>query len=97
MGHGDRFSGNDVAESAQEWLDYDFTPSEAGEWCEIGVWNPATASDFRDAGVGPDAVVAAADRLTSELDDPTEEYTAGSPIYAACNYDISSSVIIDAV
>lgn len=95
-GHGSRFSGNNVADEAQEWLDHDFTPAKAGGWCEIGVWDAATAAEFRDAGLTPEQVKAAAESLTEGLDDPADEYTDGDPIYAACNGDIKASVIIEA-
>lgn len=95
--YGSRFVGNNVADEAQEWLDRDFTPASAGGWCEIGVWDAATAAEFRAAGLTPEKVVAAAESLIDGLDDPADEYTDGDPIYAACNGDIKASVIIDAV
>jgi len=101
--HGPRFSGNNAAETAREWLDYGFTPKQADEWCEIGVWNPATAAAFQDAGLSPDESRSAAERLIeAEQAKWTDEnwgysrYTDGDPIYAACNYDISPDIIIEA-
>jgi hypothetical protein len=101
--YGPRFIGNDVAEMAQDWIDYGFSPAEADSWCEIGVWNPATAAAFRDAGLSPDEVRFAAERLIeAERTEWTDEnwgysrYTDGDPIYAACNYDISPDVIVEA-
>ena len=101
--HGPRFSGNHVEDMAQEWLDYDFTPAEADSWCEIGVWDAATAAEFRDAGLSPAEAAAAAERLIeAEKAEWTDEswgfsrYTDGCPIYAACNHDISPDVIIEA-
>ena len=93
--HGDRFAGNNVADAAQAWADHDFAAGEVGEWCEIGVWDASTASEFRDAGLTPEQARAAAERLIDGLDDPADEYTDGDPIYAACNCDIAASVIIE--
>ena len=100
--HGSKFGGNNVADEAEEWLDHDFTPSKAGGWCEIGVWDAATAAEFRDAGLTPEEVKAASERLIEAEqaawdEEPTDsQYTDGDPIYAACNGDIKASVIIEA-
>jgi len=100
--HGPRFAGNHVEDMAQEWLDYDFTPEQADEWCSIGVWNAATAAEFRDAGLSPDQVQAAAERLLdAEQAAWTDErwgysrYTDGCPIYSICNGDTDAAVIIN--
>ena len=95
-GHGSKFSGNNVADEAEAWMDNGFSPARAGSWCEIGVWDAAVAAEFRDADLTPEQVTAAAESLTEGMDDPAEEYTDGDPIYAACNGDINASVIIDA-
>lgn len=92
-GHGERFSGGNVDDIAQGWLEHDFDARSAGEWCEIGVWDDDTAAEFRDADLTPDEVNAAADRMIEAAE---REYTDGSPIYAACNGDISAQQIIDA-
>ena len=94
--HGSRFSGNNVEDEAEEWADNGFDADNADGWCEIGVWDAATAAEFRDAGLTPEQVKAAAESLTEGLDDPADEYTDGDPIYAACNGDIKASVIIEA-
>ena len=62
-GHGSKFVGNNVADEAQEWLDHDFTPHQAGDWCEIGVWDAATAAEFRGAGLTPEGAKVASERL----------------------------------
>ncbi len=54
-------------------------------------WDAATAAKFRDADLSPSDVDAAADKL---IEDADESYTDGSPIYAACNNDISADDII---
>lgn len=95
-GHGDRFSGNDAEEVAQEWADYDFSASTVDDWCEIGCWNPATAAELRDAGLTPRQVNDTAERMIDEYEEPSEEFTDGDPIYAACNNDISVARIINA-
>ena len=94
--HGDRFAGTDAEEVAQDWLDHDFTAGTAEKWCDIGVWDAATATAFRDSGHSPEQIEAASESLTEDLDDPGVVYTDGDPIYAACNGDLSPQVIIDA-
>jgi hypothetical protein len=96
MRHGPRFTGNNVNDEAEYWADQGFRVDDADEWCEIGVWDAATAVEFRDAGLTPDQAKSAAESLTDGLDDPAEEYTDGDPIYSACNGDTKTSVIIDA-
>jgi len=71
---GPKFAGNHVFDVAQDWLDYGFSPTEADSWCEVGVWNPATAAEFQEAGLSPDGVRAAAERLVeAEQAEWTEE------------------------
>src|SRR5690606_23642790 len=95
--HGDRFTGNCVEDEAQGWLDHDFDADSADEWCEIGVWDSATAAQLRDAGLTPDQVRDACERLIDEAgDDAADDYTDGDPIYSACNGDTSVSVLIEA-
>lgn len=94
--HGKNFCGNNVNDEAEGWADQGFRVDDAESWCEIGVWDAATAAELRDANLTPDDVASAAESLTEGLDDPAEEYTDGDPIYAACNGDICVSVIIDA-
>lgn len=95
-GHGDKFAGNDADDSAQDWIANGFDSADADGWCKIGVWDAATAATLRDAGLTPTQVVVAEANLVADCDDASDEYTDGSPIYAACNGDISVQVIIDA-
>jgi len=85
--HGDRFTGRRVGEVATEWHDASITDaSDVDAWCEIGVWNAATALAFISAGLSPDDVLQSAESIN--------EQPFGDPIYAACNGDISVDVII---
>lgn len=95
ISNGDRFAGNSVTDSAEDWIDNGFDADSAGEWCDIGVWDAATAAEFRDAKLSAAEVKAAAESMTEGLDDAAEEFTDGCPIYAACNNDIRASEIID--
>jgi hypothetical protein len=61
--HGDKFTGNNVADEAQGWLDENFSAEEADEWCDIGVWDALTAATLRDAGVTPSKANDAAQKL----------------------------------
>lgn len=91
-GHGDRFTGNHVADESQDWLDNDFSVVDADKWCKIGVWDAATAARFRDARKTPEEILAAADLLVVE--NGADEYTDGDPIYSACNRDTDCRKII---
>lgn len=94
--YGDRFAGNNPADEAAEWDDHGFTAASAAPWCAIGVWDAGTADEFVAAGLSPEQVEAAAERLVEGVDDAAERYTDGDPIYAACNGDIRASEIIEA-
>jgi hypothetical protein len=93
--HGLMFTGNDPEGEAQDWLDHDFTADTADGWCEIGVWDAATAAELRDAGLTPDEAKRAAQSL---VEDKARQirYTDGDPIYSACNGDTPVQEIIDA-
>lgn len=96
-GHGDRFTGKNVDDEAQGWLDEGFDADSADDWCEIGVWDSATAAQLRDAGLSPEQVREACERLIEDAsDDARDEYTDGDPIYSVCNNDTSIDVLIDA-
>lgn len=94
--YGEWATGNGVDDTAQEWLDCGFDADTADAWLGIGVWDAATAETFRDAGKSPEQIAAAAESLVEGLDDPTDEYTDGDPIYSACNGDTDPQEIIDA-
>ena len=94
--HGSTFAGNNADDTAQDWLDNEFSADDADAWCEIGVWDASTAAIFRDAGKSPSDIKAASQRLVAAEDDASEVYTDASPIYAACNNDIDAQIIIDA-
>lgn len=94
--HGERFTGTNTDDVAQEWLDHDFDAVRANEWCEIGCWDAATAAELRDAGLTPDQAHKAAEWLTDGLDDAAEVFTDGDPIYSTCNGDTSVQEIVDA-
>lgn len=95
LGNGDRFSGGPGAVEgiAEDWIDNGFDADSAGEWMDIGVWDAATAATIRDSGKSPVQITEAADRMIEENE--SDDYTDGSPIYAACNNDIPAQSIID--
>lgn len=62
---GDLFAGNNVEDTAQDWLDHGFNADTAREWCAIGVWDASTAEEFRDADLTPCQVEKAADKLAA--------------------------------
>lgn len=93
--YGDRFAGNSAKDNASDWVENGFDADSASDWMDLGVWDAATAAEFRDAELTPGEVGAAADKLVEGLEDAAEEFTDGCPIYAACNGDISPRRIID--
>jgi hypothetical protein len=89
VAYGERFAGNDPVSIAEEWVDHGFTPSSADEWCDVGVWDAAAAAAFRDSGLTPAEVAAAARRLNGQDRDI-------DVVYAICNGDMDASVMIEA-
>jgi hypothetical protein len=87
VSHGESFSGLDPFAIAEDWVDHGFGVWDADEWCSIGVWDPAAAAAFRDAGLTPAEVAAAARRLNGQDRDV---------IYSTCNGDLDASIIIEA-
>ena len=94
-GLGDRFSGNNAKDMGQEWLDQGFDANSARDWCDIGVWDPATAATLRDAELTPQEVKDAADRLIEAEETRYVTYTDGCPIYSCCNNDTRCDVLIE--
>ncbi len=94
--YGDRFAGNSAEDNASDWVENGFDADSASDWMDIGVWDAATAAEFRAAELTPAEVEAAADKMVEGLEDAAEEFTDGCPIYTACNGDISPRRIIDA-
>jgi len=95
---GDTFAGHYPEDQAIDWLDHGFTVDSAESWAEIGCWNAAMASVFVLAGLTPEQVEDAAERVRYEHDRHSEygvEYPYSDPIYAACNYDLDPDVIIN--
>lgn len=90
-GHGSRFSGNSADDEAQNWLDNDFTVAAAGGWCEIGCWDADTAATFRAAGLTPDEVSDAAEKLIAseqaEWDAIDEAAAEDDSDWTPCNRD----------
>lgn len=93
---GGRYTGNNVEEAADEWGDDGFTAADVEAWGRVRCWDATTAAAWRDAGLTPAQVETAAELLIEDLEDPSDEYTDGCPIYATCNGDIDRDVIIEA-
>ncbi len=94
--YGEQFAGNNVEDAAQDWLDHGFTAESVDGWCEIGVWDAATAAKFRDAGLTPGQVKKASNELVEGLDrDLCDRFTDGDPIYSTCNGDTAAWRIIN--
>ena len=93
---GDKFTANDPEFTARRWARFGCAATEVAEWCEIGCWDLSALSAWRSAGLTPAQVKAAAKKLVADLDDPSEKYTNGCPIYSCCNHDTSTDVIVDA-
>lgn len=97
--HGPRFTGNNVSDEADGWIEHGFNTSEIDAWCDVGCWDPYTAQRLKDEGLESSDVEAACKYLCDQFDDPYEQadaYTDGDPMYALCNNDIDIHVILDA-
>lgn len=95
IGHGERFAGDDVEQESQQWIDHDFDAPEVADWCDIGCWNPSVAAQWRDAGLTPDDVKAAAESMVEGSSEPDVEWTDSCPIYSCCNGDTETEEIIE--
>ena len=83
-GYGPRFIGHIPTDTAHDWIDHDFTADSAAEWCEIGVWDPATAADLVGAGLSP-----------CQIEETAKQWTNRDVIYEACNGDLDVQELID--
>lgn len=92
---GERFSGNDVADEAECWVEFGFTAETAWEWVQIGCWASWAAREWRDAGLTPDDVAAAAADMVDGCGEPDVEWTDSCPIYSCCNDDTDPQDVID--
>lgn len=94
--HGDRYTGSNVFDVAQEWIDAGFeSGDDVNWWCHAGVWDAATAAEFAAAELTPMKVAHIADAMVDASSDPDAEFTNGCPIYAACNGDINPSRFVE--
>jgi hypothetical protein len=85
--HWDRYMRKYLEEEAASWEENGFSVQEADQWCSVGFWNAATAAEFRSAGVTPEQVKAAAERIAPD----------GDLIYDTCNGHTPTRVLLDAV
>jgi hypothetical protein len=90
VSHGESFSGLDPFAIAEDWVDHGFGVWDADEWCDVGVWDAASAAAFRDAGLTPGQVAETARRLNGQGDRDIDV------VYAICNGDMDASVMIEA-
>ena len=92
-------SPDSATEIAVEWVEFGFDNSEVELWAAVGCWSPSVAYDLRCAGMLPhevhDTCQVLIEQVITSGREPREVYTDGSPIYAACNGDISTDVIIE--
>lgn len=92
--HGPVYSGGDqrTAEMiADDWLDHGFDAETTDEWCSAGCWTASVAAEFADAGMTPRNAARACQRY-----DERHGKTRGmDAMYAACNADLSTDMIID--
>lgn len=92
--HGPVFSGGDqrIAEMiAADWMDYGFDAAETDEWCSAGCWTASVAAEFVDAGMTPRNAA----RACEAYDERHGKTRGMDSMYAACNADLSTDMIID--
>jgi hypothetical protein len=87
---GPAFTGDDAQAMAYDWVDHDFSTGEVREWCVVGVWDPATAAEFRAAEVTPEEIAGAADVI-----DHSGHASSVGAINAACNGDLDPQILIE--
>ena len=92
LSHGETYHGGRVDDVAEDWDSYGFIAAQVDEWCEIGVWDAATANDFCAAGMRPCHVKKVSRRMIEK--NGADAYTSGCPIYAVCNGDLSTRKIV---
>jgi hypothetical protein len=92
---GERFSGNDVVDQAECWVEFGFTAETAWEWVQIGCWASWVAREWRDAGLTPDNVKTAAESLVDNSSEPDVEWTDSCPIYSCCDDDTDPEEVIE--
>lgn len=68
-----RFTGNNISDEAEGWIDEGFTPESARKWVDIGMWDASVAAKFRDAEFTPDQVAEAASKLVAAEDEVWDE------------------------
>lgn len=92
--HGPVYSGGDqrTAERiAADWLDHGFDASETDEWCAAGCWDASVAAEFREGHMAP--ITAA--RACQRYDERHGQTRGMDSMYAACNADLTTDMIID--
>lgn len=90
---GDRFSGNNPVDTAEEWISEGFNADDAEAWISVGFWNPQVAAELRDIGIEPDDAQRISEKLIED-DDEVSNYTDGDPIYSLCNNDTDIEIFI---
>ena len=89
---GDEYmAGDSTVDAARQWLRAGFAAADVRAWAEIGCWTADDAAVWRDHGLTPEDVRAAAQSLREEYD--TERYSE-SLVYHVCNGDLSADRII---
>jgi len=94
---GEVFSGGRPEEVAAEWIAAGVTdPDEVCGWCMADVWEPQVAAKLRSAGVSPQGLASIVAEMTRGMtdDDMRHRWTDGSPVYAACNGDVSVDIFL---
>lgn len=87
---GPSFSGANVHDEANGWIEAGFDAGEVSDWVDAGFWCAATADRVRSAGVTADQIGDIVDRLMDGLDEDElrEKFSGNLPVYALCNGDI---------
>lgn len=86
---GNRFIGCSADETAEEWTEANFTPSEVAEWVGVGVWNPDVAFTAEMFGFTPETFLEAVVEMAAE-----KGLTPADVTDAVCNYDILTEELV---
>lgn len=92
---GELFAGEKPEEEAEYWVECGFVAKTAWEWVQIECWSPFVARQWRDAGLTPDDVAAAAADMVNGCSEPDLQWTDSCPINSCCYDDTDPQDLID--
>lgn len=95
---GPSFSGANVHDEADGWIEAGFDSGDVSDWVDAGFWDADMANLVRSAGVTADQIGDIVDRLMDGLDEDElrEKFRGNLPVYALCNGDFALDAFLAA-